>query len=49
MEALQKSYSLTARENIGDAYKLLSTAMVTTKQMCQEKTRAGRNRVMLPE
>jgi len=37
MEALQKGYSLTVRENIGDAYKLLTTAMVTTKQMCQEK------------
>ena len=44
MEALQKSYSLTARENIGDAYKLLTTAMATTKQKCQEK----KKRDMLP-
>ena len=43
VEALQKGYSLTVRENIGDAYKLLTTAMATTKQnVSGEKTRGPR-------
>jgi len=36
MEALQKGDSSTVRENIGDAFKLLSTAIATTTQMRQE-------------
>jgi len=44
MEALQKGDSSTVRENIGDAFKLLTTAMATTTQMRQEKIK----RDMLP-
>jgi len=44
MEALQNGDSSTVRESIGDAFKLLTTAMATITQMRQEKIK----RDMLP-